>query len=106
LGGPTTDTNSGPLCRHDHQLKTAGWWRLHQSQPGHFTWISPLGRRYHTQPPPIIHDLPEPRPRPIDVDYLPVATLEDDTPILERPPPQPEPALPPTLPDPHEPPPF
>ncbi|MGB9045980.1 MAG: hypothetical protein WCC47_00955, partial [Pseudonocardiaceae bacterium] len=69
-------------------------------------WISPLGRRYHTQPPPIIHDLPEPRPRPIDVDYLPVATLEDDTPILERPPPQPEPALPPTLPDPHEPLPF
>ncbi|HEX5348849.1 MAG TPA: DUF222 domain-containing protein [Pseudonocardiaceae bacterium] len=37
LGGPTTDTNSGPLCRHDHQLKTAGWWRLHQAQPGHFT---------------------------------------------------------------------
>ncbi|MFZ0120172.1 MAG: hypothetical protein WBR33_19775 [Pseudonocardiaceae bacterium] len=73
--------------------------------PG-LVWISPLGRRYHTQPPPIIHDLPEPRPRPIDVDYLPVATLEDDTPILERPPPQPEPALPPTLPDPHEPLPF
>ncbi|MGH3609912.1 MAG: HNH endonuclease signature motif containing protein [Pseudonocardiaceae bacterium] len=40
LGGPTTDTNSGPLCRHDHELKTAGWWRLHQPQPGHFTWIS------------------------------------------------------------------
>ena len=106
FGGPTTDTNSGPLCRHDHQLKTAGWWRLHQPQPGHFTWISPLGRRYHTQPPPIIHDLPEPRPRPNDVDYLQVATPEDDTPILERPPPQPEPPLPPTLPDPHEPPPF
>jgi hypothetical protein len=106
FGGPTTDTNSGPLCRHDHQLKTAGWWRLHQAQPGHFTWISPLGRRYDTQPPPIIHDLPEPRPRPNDVDYLQVATPEDDTPILERPPPQPEPPLPPTLPDPDEPPPF
>jgi hypothetical protein len=24
LGGATTETNSGPLCRHDHQLKTAG----------------------------------------------------------------------------------
>jgi hypothetical protein len=103
LGGPTTDTNSGPLCRHDHQLKTAGWWRLHQSQPGHFTWISPLGRRYHTQPPPIIHDLPEPRPRLSGFDYLQVATPEDDAAILERPPPQPEP--PPTPPDPHEPPP-
>jgi hypothetical protein len=35
--GPTTEENSGPLCRHDHQLKTVGGWRLHQPTPGHFT---------------------------------------------------------------------
>ncbi|MGH3692496.1 MAG: DUF222 domain-containing protein [Pseudonocardiaceae bacterium] len=105
-GGPTVDSNSGPLCRHDHQLKTAGRWRLHQPAAGHFTWVSPLGRRYHTQPPPIIHDLPEPRPRPHEPDYPPVAAPDDDTPILERPPPQPDPPPPLTPPDPDEPPPF
>ncbi len=105
-GGPTADSNSGPLCRHDHQLKTAGRWRLHQPLPGHFTWISPLGRSYHTQPPPIILDLPEPRPRPREPDDKPAVVPDDDTPILERPPPQPDPPPPPIPPDPDEPPPF
>jgi hypothetical protein len=107
LGGLTSETNSGPLCRHDHQLKTAGRWRLHQPEPGHFIWRSPLGRTYHTQPPPITHDLPEPQPRPSDPDYLLVASSEDgDTPILQRPPPPPEPPPAPVQPDPNEPPPF
>ncbi len=105
-GGPTAESNSGPLCRHDHQLKTVGRWRLHQALPGHFTWTSPLGRVYHTQPPPITDDLPEPRPRPHEPDYPPVVTPDDDTPILERPPPQPDPPPPLTSPDPDEPPPF
>ncbi len=39
LGGTTTEANSGPLCRHDHQLKTVGRWRLHQPLPGNFTWM-------------------------------------------------------------------
>ncbi|MGB9278787.1 MAG: hypothetical protein WCB57_01670 [Pseudonocardiaceae bacterium] len=38
-GGRTTGGNSGPLCRHDHKLKHAGRWRLHQPAPGHFTWM-------------------------------------------------------------------
>ncbi|HKS52973.1 MAG TPA: DUF222 domain-containing protein [Pseudonocardiaceae bacterium] len=108
LGGLTTEINSGPLCRHDHRLKTVGRWRLHQSVAGHFTWRSPLGRTYYTQPPPITHDLPEPRPRPSDPSYVAPAFPEDDeTPILERPPPAPAPPLPPTTPpDSDEPAPF
>lgn len=105
-GGPTTEANSGPLCRHDHRLKDVGRWRLHQPEPGHFTWVSPLGRTYRAQPPPITTDLPEPRPRPGDPDYPSLATPDDDTPILERPPPQPDPPPPIALPDPDPPPPF
>ncbi len=108
-GGPTTSNNSGPLCRHDHRLKHAGQWRLHQPESGHFTWTSPLGRTYRTQPPPIIDDLPDPLPRLDDLDHPPVPTPEDDeTPILERPPPQPDfPYPPPSAPpDSDEPPPF
>lgn len=79
-GGPTTDDNSGPLCRHDHQLKTVGRWRLRQSEPGHFTWLSPLGRKYRTQPPPILDGLPEPRPRPDTTDHPPWDNPDDDSP--------------------------
>ncbi len=105
-GGPTTGANSGPLCRHDHRLKYPGRWRLHQPIPGHFTWTSPLGRTYHTQPPPIINDLPEPRPRPDDPDRWPFARANDDSPILDRPPPQRDSPPPATPSDPDEPPPF
>jgi hypothetical protein len=35
-GVPTTEANSGPLCR----LKHVGEWRLHQPEPSHFTWTS------------------------------------------------------------------
>ncbi|MGH3909589.1 MAG: type IV toxin-antitoxin system AbiEi family antitoxin [Pseudonocardiaceae bacterium] len=72
-GGATTGTNSGPLCGHDHTLKHDGGWRLHQPLPGHFTWTSPLGRRYHTRPQPIITDLPSPLPAPSSTPttYLP-----------------------------------
>ncbi|MGH3827382.1 MAG: HNH endonuclease signature motif containing protein, partial [Pseudonocardiaceae bacterium] len=37
-GGPTTDSNLGHVCRHDHRLKHEGGWQLHQPQPGHFHW--------------------------------------------------------------------
>ncbi|PZS40700.1 MAG: hypothetical protein DLM62_01520 [Pseudonocardiales bacterium] len=105
-GGPTTGANSGPLCRHDHQLKTVGRWRLHQPDPGHFTWTSPLGRIYRTAPPPIINDLAQPRPRPDDPHPWPFARSNNDMPILQRPPPQPDPQPPPAPPDPDQPPPF
>ncbi|MGA9310905.1 MAG: hypothetical protein WBV74_11110, partial [Pseudonocardiaceae bacterium] len=94
------------LRRHDHRLKHPGRWRLHQPTPGHFTWTSPLGRTYHTQPPPIINDLPEPRPRPDYPDRWPFARANDDSPILDRPPAQPDPPPPATPSDPDEPPPF
>jgi hypothetical protein len=104
-GGATTGANSGPLCRHDHRLKHDGRWRLHQPTPGHFTWISPMGRAYRTQPPPIINDLPDPRPRP-DHAHSGLLARPNDGPILERPPPQPDPPPPVAPPDLDEPPPF
>ncbi|HEX5348953.1 MAG TPA: HNH endonuclease signature motif containing protein [Pseudonocardiaceae bacterium] len=109
-GGPTSTSNSGPLCRHDHRLKHPGRWRLHQPTPRHFTWTSPLDRTYHTQPPPITHELPQPQPRPDDPSPWPFAarfnfvSFNDDPPILDRPPPPPDP--PPAPPDPDQPPPF
>ncbi len=105
--GRTTDINQGPACRHDHRLKHVGGWRLSQPQPGHFIWLSPLRRTYHTQPPPIILDLPEPEPGPPYPVYAPRATVEGLS-ILQRPPPQPHPPpRPPRQPiDPDEPPPF
>jgi hypothetical protein len=106
LGGATSEENSGPLCRHDHQLKTVGGWRLHQSQPGHFTWRSPLNRIYHTQPPPITHDLPDPLPRPTEPDHDSTLTKRYERPIMEPPPSSRPDPPPPTPPDPNEPPPF
>ncbi|MGH3693205.1 MAG: HNH endonuclease signature motif containing protein [Pseudonocardiaceae bacterium] len=105
-GGPTVDSNSGPLCRHDHRLKHIGRWLLHQPEAGHFTWTSPLGRTYRTQPAPITNDLPGPQPRPDRPDYPCFVIPDDDSPILERPPPQPGPQPPARLLDPDEPPPF
>ncbi|MGH3798014.1 MAG: HNH endonuclease signature motif containing protein [Pseudonocardiaceae bacterium] len=107
-GGLTTDTNSGPLCRHDHRLKHDGGWRLTQPESGHFVWRSPLGRIYHAQPQPISTDLPSPLPRPEQYpDYLPPATPGEDELILYRPPPAPDPASPlARAVDPDEPPPF
>ncbi|MGH3821381.1 MAG: hypothetical protein ACRDRA_00820, partial [Pseudonocardiaceae bacterium] len=59
-------------------------------------WRSPLGRTYHTQPPPITNDLPDPLPRPTEPDE-PALLPRYEGPILERPPPPPDP--PPTPPD-------
>ncbi|WP_156935275.1 HNH endonuclease signature motif containing protein [Pseudonocardia spinosispora] len=53
-GGPTTDTNGGQLCAHDHDLKTRGRWRLQQPTPGQFRWTSPFGQTHRTRGDPII----------------------------------------------------
>ncbi len=66
----------GTACRHDHRLKHVGGWQLSQPQAGHFIWLSPLGRRYHTQPPPITQDLPDPQPGPTYPACAPLATVE------------------------------
>jgi len=46
-GGPTTLTNTGPKCRHDHQLKDHGWTHRRQNDQDH--WTSPHGHTYITQ---------------------------------------------------------
>jgi hypothetical protein len=52
-GGTTTRANLGPACRHHHNLRHRGGWTVHQPQPGHFVWTSPLHRSYHTRGTPI-----------------------------------------------------
>ena len=51
-GGPTTDYNSGPLCRHDHRLKDDGGWHLRRNPDGSHTWTSRLGHTYTVGLPP------------------------------------------------------
>jgi hypothetical protein len=65
-GGATTDAGLASACRHDHRLRHEGGWTIEHTEPGQVTWISPLGRRYRTRPPPGLLDLPEPRPGAID----------------------------------------
>ena len=65
-GGATTDAGLASACRHDHRLRHEGDWTVEHTEPGQLIWISPLGRRYRTRPPPGLLDLPEPRPGAID----------------------------------------
>jgi len=53
--GPTTSTNGGPVCKHDHNLKSEGGWTLHQPKPGEFIWHTPLGQTHHSQGEPILY---------------------------------------------------
>ena len=48
-GGPTQEDNLEPLCRHDHQLKHAGW-KLDKQETGEYHWTSPLGLKYTVDP--------------------------------------------------------
>jgi len=38
------------LCRFHHQLKQHRRWQLVQAVPGTFTWTTPAGRTYVTEP--------------------------------------------------------
>ena len=49
-GGPTCGCNLGGACRRHHQLKQHPRWKLQQARPGHFTWTTPAGRTYTTNP--------------------------------------------------------
>ena len=49
-GGLTCSCNLGGVCRHHHRLKQRRGWQLAQSAPGVFTWVTPAGRTYTTQP--------------------------------------------------------
>jgi hypothetical protein len=47
-GGPTTRSNTAPLCRWHHTLKTRTGWSYRRFPNGDYLWTSPLGRRYTT----------------------------------------------------------
>lgn len=47
-GGPTSDDNLAPLCRHDHVIKTRSGWRYERLLDGDYRWTSPLGHTYTT----------------------------------------------------------
>ena len=49
-GGRTCLCNGGPKCRHDHRLKQHPRWQVDQNPDGTFTWTTPSGRAYVTEP--------------------------------------------------------
>jgi Domain of unknown function (DUF222) len=49
-GGRTCLCNAGPKCRHDHRLKQHPRWTVAQLPDGTFTWTTPAGRSYTTEP--------------------------------------------------------
>jgi hypothetical protein len=51
-GGRTTHDNMGLMCRHHHRLKHEGGFDVQQPEPGTFTWRSPNGKTYTTEPDP------------------------------------------------------
>jgi hypothetical protein len=64
-GGPTDQRNLGPLCKHHHELKTAGYWHITASaRDGSCTWRSPLGRIYEHTPPDLVPPGPPHDPPP------------------------------------------
>ena len=46
-GGPTTEANVAPLCRHDHIVRHNGW-KLERLPNGAHRWTSRLGHTYTT----------------------------------------------------------
>jgi hypothetical protein len=48
--GKTCRCNLGGGCRRDHQLKQHPRWKLEQTAPGFFTWVTPAGRTYPVGP--------------------------------------------------------
>jgi hypothetical protein len=47
-GGPTSNANLAPLCRHDHVIKTRSGWAYTRIPGGDHRWISALGHTYTT----------------------------------------------------------
>jgi HNH endonuclease len=46
-GGPTTEENLAPLCRHDHIVRHNGW-TIKRLPDGSHQWTSRLGHTYIT----------------------------------------------------------
>ncbi len=49
-GGRTCLCNGGPKCRRDHRLKQDPNWKVDRHPDGAFTWTTPSGRQYTTEP--------------------------------------------------------
>ncbi len=49
-GGRTCLCNGSPKCRGDHRLKQDPRWKVDQHPDGTFTWTTPSGRQYRTEP--------------------------------------------------------
>ncbi|WP_019878141.1 HNH endonuclease signature motif containing protein [Sporichthya polymorpha] len=62
-GGLTLAGNLGPLCEHDHDLKTKGGWQLIRLGHDRVRWITRLGVGYDVEIPPLIEPDPPGRPR-------------------------------------------
>ncbi len=62
-GGLTLAGNLGPLCEHDHDLKTKGGWQLIRLSDQKVRWITRLGVSYDVEIPPLIDPDPPGRPR-------------------------------------------
>jgi hypothetical protein len=52
LGGPTTESNLGHLCRRHHMLKHHSPWAVEPLGGGAYAWTSPTGRVYIDRPQP------------------------------------------------------
>ncbi|WP_019876033.1 HNH endonuclease signature motif containing protein [Sporichthya polymorpha] len=57
-GGLTLAGNLGPLCEHDHDLKTKGGWQLIRLGHDRVRWITRLGVVYDVEIPPLIEPDP------------------------------------------------
>jgi hypothetical protein len=62
-GGPTTVENLHPLCKHHHQLKTAGVIRVRKAGPDELEWVLPMGVTATAVPAPIGEPQDAVRPR-------------------------------------------
>jgi hypothetical protein len=63
-GGPpgtTSHDNLGPLCRRHHRMKSEAGFRLRQTAPGRFEWLTPTGHHYAV-PEHLVAPPPEPVP--------------------------------------------
>ena len=66
----TCEANLHSLCKHHHQAKTEGWWKVsHDASSGISTWTDRHGLTYarhpvpvHSTPDAFVHRLPPPRP--------------------------------------------
>jgi hypothetical protein len=51
-GGPTVVRHLHPGCRHDHNVRHKGGWKVRRVAPGVYEWTSRHGHVYRTGPPP------------------------------------------------------